>query len=80
MNPDLAEKKAQVALVAMHRAWVREGAFPLTMSEISDRAGLKNKQFELSVLDLMVSKGWLTNLPLGYELTPWGIEAARAIC
>lgn len=75
-----AEKKAQVALVAMYRAWVREGAFPLTTEQISDRVGLKNKQFDASVLELMVSRGWLTNLPCGYELTTAGIEAARGIC
>jgi hypothetical protein len=79
MNSDRAEKKGQVALVAMYRAWVREGAFPLTIAEVSGRAGLQNEQFEPGVFDLMVSKGWLRNLPSGYELTAAGLEAARGL-
>lgn len=69
-----------VALVAIHRAWAREGPAPLSREEIAVRIGLKSVNLlEPSVLELMTSRGWLSQKPLGYELTPSGLAMAISI-
>lgn len=81
MSPKRIERNAEVALIAIYRAWAREGGHPLSLSEIGGRIGYNaGQQPDDAVVAFMLDKGWLTGATEQLELSPVGrLQAERVM-
>lgn len=80
MSPKRIERNAEVALIAIYRAWAREGEFPLSPRELGDRIGCKAGPLpDAAVVAFMLDKGWLTGTTEHFALSPIGRRQAERV-